>query len=147
MKNIKLPLLVAAVVALGVSMAFSAQNVMRTIKTPTNQMGVETNPLYSGGKYVNKITAAEAVACSGPCVLLGLQMGTGAASSYLTIRDTATADGSGSLAFRRIYFHANPDTMAINRLAFPVRFSKGISLTLSSIAADEEVTAIYLEQQ
>ena len=148
MKKIhNLLLLMLSVSSFGVgSVAYAADT--RTIKTPYNQKGEQAHPLYSGCDYKRVTAAVETLISSGPIVLYGVYLTTGAATQFVTIRDAQIVDGTGSVALDRIPF-ATTAQQERNILPFPVRLSNGGTITLggSTLAGGDAATACYLKQQ
>ncbi|NIN67239.1 MAG: hypothetical protein GTO63_21580 [Anaerolineae bacterium] len=111
---------------------------------PQGSDGDVAHPLYGGYDATYKSTAAEAMICTGKCLLAGVYFGTGATSSKLTIRDTGTADGGGTNKLPDMYFDTDSGARG-NRVPQPIRFTNGISAEISSVAAAEAVTVLYVD--
>ena len=125
--------------------AFAASK--RTVATPFAQhsAGMTPHPLYSGAKKSARLTnATETLIVSGAAVLYGIYLTTGAATNFVTLRDTDTANGSGTIALDKLSFQTTPQSDG-NRLPFPIRFDDGITAQLNNVAAGEEAVVLYLE--
>ena len=118
-----------------------------TLKTPSRVGGGPAYSEYAGYKHTYKATAAEAMICTGRCLLAGLIVGTGATSTSLRVRDTAAADGLlGNKALPDYFYHTSDSrTQGPGLVAQPMRFDDGIAVSLSSIAANESVTVLWVQ--
>ena len=88
----------------------------------------------------------EAVVCSGRCALYDVITASGADGSYVVIRDTATADGSGSSIMSKLEFDGTGIAKSLaagNPNAFPIVTTYGISVDLSSVGSNEQILVIY----
>lgn len=94
--------------------------------------------------FISSATAEQLV-CTGRCLLLGLQRGTGPVGTHILIRNTSTIDGA--LTNRCIPFvHFQPDTGAHdNVLSFPVICNKGITVSMNSVSNGEVVGVLYID--
>lgn len=115
--------------------------------TARNQRGAEVHPLFAGFAATRIAEVPEQMVCTGHCVLGGLVMGTGNAGQEVYLFDTGAAHGAavGGTYMKlkqRFYFDTQP---ARDRVPLPIRFNNGISIRLSSIAAGEQVTVLYLD--
>ena len=128
-----------------VQAAEPVQSDVRTIKTPYNQKGEQAHPWYSGAQYKRIAATGELWVSSGPSVLLGVYLTTGAATEYAIIRDTDTQNGTGDVVFGRLARATTQQNMN-NIIPFPVRFTKGITFELQSNNAGAEATVLYLKQ-
>ena len=95
--------------------------------------------------YANFASTTEAVICTGRCVLFDVILASGADGAYATIRDSATADGSGPVILSKMEFDGSGSgALSVgNPNAFPIVSNLGITLDLSSTAGGEEVLVIY----
>ena len=142
-RNMGLKLLLC-VVSMGFASAAFADG--RKVLTPTNQRNEEAHPLYSGAKYKYVTTSGETFVSSGPAVIYGLAMSTGAVTSFAILKDTDVANGSGSQALPRIPFStATLDANNLGGLHFPIRVNKGIVISIQSVAVGEELSVLYSE--
>lgn len=117
--------------------------------TAKNQRGVEVSAEY-GGYDATRVAAAgsagEEVVCTGRCVLAGIIASAGAAATTITVYDTSVAGVSGTPRAKLIMtFQANGDTSSAPRIFRPIRFTNGIAVRLSSIAAGENVTVQFVD--
>lgn len=104
------------------------------------------HPDLMGYDYKNFATTAEEVICTGRCLLGGVYLGSGASTAYLWIRDTAVlGSGADSLALPAFRFDANGTVARGNQLDRAILFSNGIAIDLSSVAASERVTVLYID--
>lgn len=114
--------------------------------TAKNQRGEEVRAEYGGYDARRVYATDEVVVCSGRCVLAGLLANTGAASTLINVYDTSVA---GALAAAELKVISNFDLSqtgtAAQRIHRPIRFSKGISVKLTSVAAGESVTVLYVD--
>jgi len=116
-----------------------------TVNTPKNEKGMEPHPLYGGYKYTRIASTSETLVCSGPCLLAELYMTSGPVSTFITIRDTAAADGAGSNKVLHRAYVLDTATSYESRIHRPLRFTNGISVKLNAASTAEEVTVAYIE--
>lgn len=116
--------------------------------TAKNQRGEEVRSEY-GGYDATRIAAAgsagEEVVCTGRCVLAGILLSNGAAAATVTFYDTSVAGVSGTPRAKLIQNFNVTETSSAQRLPRPIRFSNGIAVRLSSIAAGEHVTVLFVD--
>ena len=119
----------------------------RTVLAPYTQKGEQAFPEYSGCDYVHTAGTTEVLLSSGPLVLYGVYMSTGAVTSFVTIRDSNTLTGNGTAVLDRIPYAT---TLQLQReiLPFPIRFYTGATMIIGGTAAiGETATACYRKQQ
>ena len=121
----------------------------KRVQAPLNQAGVESHPLYGGARYARATVAAEVWISSKPCVVYGIIMSTSASTftNYAVLRDTDVANGSGTVFTPFILF---PSSGAFRSdygwFPHPVRTSKGLTVDLLNVDANETATVVYMEQ-
>lgn len=134
-----LSLMVMSLLSASVALAISPNNV----KVPKNDRGQEAYSDNVGWLHVRDSATSELVVCSGKCLLRAVILNTGPATSRLQIRNTSVADGSGVLVLGDHHFQVINTAPGNNPIAAPILLDKGISVTLSSVSAGEEVTVEY----
>jgi len=133
--NNKSFILVSVLAVFGAFMALS----------PASAQPVIDASLIQKGRYSLKSTTAEAVVYTGRALVLALIRSTGPVASLAKIRDTAVTGSSGFSNASLPWIHFQPDTGAHdNPVAFPIVHNTGITLELSSVAANETVTVVYV---
>jgi hypothetical protein len=142
-KNLKNSML-AVVAVLGL-VANSFAISPTSVPTRRDQKGEGANPLYGGYSHMRNSATSEMVVCSGRCLLAAVVLGTGPTTSTLTIRNSSVADGSGAIVIRPRFEVANSGYGQNPNPPLPILLDKGITATLSSISAGEEVTVEYLD--
>ena len=122
-----------------------------TATSARNQRGEEAHPLYAGyaaTRIASAGLAGEELVCSGRCLLAGLIPTTGTTGGLMYVFDTAVA-ANAAIGGPRVKLSSNFWTVEtgspINRVPLPIRFTNGISVRLTSIAAGEAVTVLYLD--
>jgi hypothetical protein len=140
--NKKIIALGLALVISGISTAFAAKN-PASVSVPVNQRGEEAYPDNAGWLHMRNSATSEMVVCSGRCLLRAIILSTGPSTTQLTIRNSSVADGAGAQVLPFIRF-VNPNTQpGENPIPAPILLDKGITATLSSVSAGEEVTVEY----
>lgn len=142
----KLLSLALASVILGLGVVAKADTFVAN--TAKNQRGEEVHPDY-GGYDATRVTGAgasgEELVCTGRCVLAGIVMSDGAASSTVTFYDTAVAGVSATARAKMVQTFRTVESGIATRLPRPIRFSNGIAVRLSSTAIGENVTVLYVD--
>lgn len=140
------------IIALGLALVMGlatlvAAGPMRSLTTPKGSDGANINhPLYGGYQYSYIAQTAEYQVCDGRCLLAGLFRGTGAVTSYLTVRDTSiTGNTSTATIAFRVHYDVAETRVLENPIALPIVLQNGITVALSSVSADERVTVVYLD--
>lgn len=115
--------------------------------TAKNQRGEEVRADYGGFDAKRVYATDEIVICTGRCVLAGVLPSTGAAATIAYFYDTSIA---GALSAAELKYYSNFDTSQTGTAATraghkPMRFTKGISVKLSSVSAGESVTVLYVD--
>ena len=115
--------------------------------TAKNQRGEAVSSEYGGFDAKRIYSTSEEVVCTGRCVLAGVLPGTGPAATIVYFYDTSA---TGALAAAELKYYSNFEptmtgTAAIRAGMKPMRFSKGISVKLASITANESVTVLYVD--
>lgn len=114
--------------------------------TAKNQRGEEVRAEYGGYDARRVYATDEVVVCSGRCVLAGIISNTGPATTVISVYDTSV---TGALAAAEMKLLSNFDATqtgsAPNRVTKPMRFTKGISVKLSSVSAGESITVLYVD--
>jgi hypothetical protein len=142
MKKFVAGLLALSLMAIG-SGAF-ADNA--SLDGPRDEKGGPIHPFYGGYKHTRVASTTERVVCSGHCLLKEILRSTGAVTSFLTIRNTSTADGGGEVALPKWRFTTfETDVLRPLLSDSPLRMTKGISAQLSSVSANEEVVIVYID--
>lgn len=145
MKNIK-TLALLAVAAFGLAASSHAAQEPNRVNAPLNQQGLEAHPDNVGYLHMRNSGTTEMIVCSGRCLLKALIMSTGPTASYISVRNTSVAQGNGALVLGK-YLRFAPlvasGTGDKNPVVAPILLDKGISITLSSVTADEDVTILY----
>ena len=139
MKNIK-TLALALVAVVGMA-AYSAA-LLGPINTPRDQMGEAANPLYGGFQHKRQSAADELIVCSGRCLLAGLILNTGPATTKVSVRNSSVANGAGALVFVHRFAVSNTEP-GNNPVRLPILLDKGITVTLNAASTEEEVTVLY----
>lgn len=142
--NFKTLSLVVAVVLGGALFANAAPPAR--VDVPMNQKGVEAHPDNAGYLAMRNSGTSEMVVCSGRCLLKAIIMSTGPTATYLRVRNTALAGGGNNYLILNKYVRFAPSNTAglvNNPLPAPIILDKGISVELSSVSADEDVTVLY----
>lgn len=144
MKNLKSLGLVAVVLVASVVGALAAPPKVNVPRDQNNNTLSQSD--YAGYSHMRNSGTSEMIVCSGRCLLKGLIMSTGPVSSYLQVRNTSVAQGNGALVLGR-YVRFTPVNSGprADALSAPILLDKGISLTLSSVSADEDVTVLFLD--
>ena len=147
MKKMLSLVLVSVILGLGIV----AQADTWVANTAKNQRGEEVHPDY-GGYETTRIAgggvAGQVLACTGRCVLAGLIPTTGGAGTLVYIYDTSVAGAGAGTTNERLKLTwgftpvSTSPTVAIPK---PIRFTNGIVLQLSSVAASEAVTVLYVD--
>lgn len=138
----KIIVLSLALVVAGISEAFAAKN-PASVSVPVNQRGEEAYPDNAGWLHMRNSATSEMVVCSGRCLLRAVIMSTGPSSSYVTIRNSSVADGSGAQVLPLLHF-VNPNTApGNNSVSAPILLDKGITATINSVSNAEEITVEY----
>jgi hypothetical protein len=110
--------------------------------TPSDKRG---NPMQVVSyDWTRKTASAESVICTGRCLLGGVIMGTAPQLSWLQIRDTSVANGTGAI-FAKIPFSTAPQNNVFAWPQQPTLFTYGISAQFNLITSGEEVTVLYLD--
>lgn len=123
----------------------------RTISVPYTQKGEQANPLYSGADYLRVTGTNETLVSSGPVVVYGVYLTTGALADYGILRDTDTCNGAGTIALDKIQFTTS--TVGGSgfgyggNLPFPIRLNGGATFQLNTVTAGQSATVLYLKQQ
>jgi hypothetical protein len=112
-----------------------------------DQFGRAASAEFAGYNVTRIYSATEAIVCTGRCVLAGVLPSTGAAATLVSFYDTSVA---GALAAAELKYFSNFDTSqtgtATTRAGHkPMRFSKGISVKLSSVSAGESVSVLWID--
>lgn len=114
--------------------------------TAKNQRGEALDAQYGGYEATRIYTTAEQVVCTGRCVLAGLLMTSGTAGTRVNIYDTSVTGALAAAELKVIAdFSSDQTGAATPRVSRPVRFTKGISVRLGTIAAGESVTVLYVD--
>lgn len=145
MKNTRIVFL-ASLLAL-VLPVLSYGDVLETIKANPTQTGEQAYPWNAGGSYARVVTSNEILISSGPTLLLGVVMSTGAVTSYVTFRDTDATNGSGTTVIERLQFQVQMSSYPSPYIQFPLRFPKGLTAQVFNIDLEESVTIIYRPYQ
>lgn len=149
-KLIKLLLVIVTVGCIGKAIGM-AQTASKSIVVPNNQYGAEANPLYAGAEYTFVSATTEVIVSTGPTVLLGVWMSTGSLNAFAIFKDTSIAGiaaSASNLVYPRMQFSSlSSQTVSGLQPPFPVRFKRGISATLSSVATGESITVLYQKQR
>jgi hypothetical protein len=106
------------------------------------------HPFYGGYSSFTEVNATESLFCTGKCLLAGIYRSTGATGTHLEIRDTDVISSSNlnELVMPRAYFGTlESDYVGNNLMSFPVLATKGLSIKLSSVGANEHVTVLYID--
>lgn len=141
MKNLKT--LSLAVLALVASASFSfAGKRPNNVDTVLNRLGNEAHPWNAGYLHARNSTTDELVVCSGRCLLAGVIINSGPVASFITIRNSSVADGSGAIVLKAGYAPSNSQP-GYNPIVLPILLDKGITLDISSVAGAEEATVLY----
>lgn len=140
----KMKMLLLALLLCGLAPAVSFADTA-TVNTPKSESGKEVHPLYGGYKYKAVAGTVETNICSGYCLLGEVYMSTGRADTTIVFKDTNVANGNGVTALTR-FFLVDTATSYEPRIHRPLRFSKGITATLSANSAyGEDVVVAYIE--
>lgn len=113
-----------------------------------DQNGFPVDPRNGGYLHMRNSGTSEMIVCSGRCLLAGILMSTGPSSTFITVRNTSVAQGNGALVLPRYTRFAQVNTQPGSNNLLPtggILLDKGISVTLSSVSADEDVTVLYLD--
>lgn len=114
---------------------------------PMSRQGdIQMLPEYWASKPYIFNSTTEAVVCTGNCIIDAIMLSSGAVGSYAIIRDTATADGSGTQVLPVLQFEASATTGIYQ--SFPlngvkVMTTKGITVDLSTTGNYEVATIWY----
>lgn len=142
-KTLKLVVVCALIFSLGY-MGLDAAKSYKVQDVTMDQNNNAVHPLSEGKSYTNFASTTEAVICTGRCLLYDIILSSGADGAYAIIKDSATADGSGSDIFARLEFDGTGiQSMAQGSNAFPIVTSKGITADLSSVGSNEELLIIW----
>ena len=141
-RNVFLGLLLSGLVSGGLVYADNA-----TINTPKSESGAEIHPLYGGWKTKRIVNGDETVVCSGPCVIGGLLMSTGAVANLVELRDTTTADTSGARLMPLRYFTLEDTGAYADRLpnGRTLRTTKGCTAKITERTKMEEIYVLYMD--
>jgi hypothetical protein len=142
MKNI---IALGLTLVMGFAALASAGPVQRTVPKDSDGKAIG-HPLYGGYSFYYLDSTTERQICSGRCLLAGLYRGSGAATSFLDVRNTAVLGNtaSGTLVWRGLFattdsgMHANPITL-------PVLLNTGLTAKISSVSGNERVTVVYID--
>lgn len=143
MKKIK----TLGLLALVVGMAASAMAAVPKVNTPRDQRGDGAFSDYAGYSHMRNSGSSEMIICSGRCLLKAILMSTGPSTSYISVRNSSVAQGNGALVLPRYtrFFQVASGPGSNNPVSHPILLDKGITVTLSAITSDEDVTVLYLE--
>lgn len=128
-------------------MASSAMADTFVANTAKNQRGEEVRSEYGGFEAKRIYSTTEEVVCTGRCVLKGFLPSTGSAATMVSFYDTSVT-GALAAAELKYYSYLDPSqtqTAALRVTNASMRFTKGISVKLSSITAAESVTVLYVD--
>mgnify|MGYP001563265669 CR=1 FL=1 len=143
MKNMTKLILALALLS-GVGVAFADND---SVMAPAGRRGVDVHPLYGGYKATRVASTTEALICSGRCILGGLYMSSGPATSHVQFRDSGTADGTLVLTAKMMhvsFVNSNTDAYG-NKIPAPIRTSNGIAAKLNAASSNEEVLILWID--
>lgn len=124
---------------------YSARS-FRQFSVSVDQHGaVLQHPGFEGKSHYRFASTTEAKPCTGQCLLYDIIMSSGDAQAYAIIYDSSTASANTSVVFGKLMFGATDGGRSVSQgsVAFPILFTYGIGIDLSSVGASEEVTLIY----
>lgn len=138
MKNIALALIASVVLS---GSALAAKN-PSTVDTPRGSTGAEAHPWNAGYLHKRNSATAEMLVCSGRCLLAGIILNTGAATTGVIVRNTSTEEASGAIVLVH-RFSINNSEPGNNPIRLPILLDKGIAVKLESVSAGEAATILY----
>jgi len=145
MKKLQYALLALFLFGLVPGMSFADTT---TVNTPKSEKGDEVNPLYGGYMYRRLAgSTTEILVCSGKCLLAGVLMNTGPATSALRLRDSGTADGTPDQAalILRLGFNVIDTSPSFRKVDIGARTVNGITAKLNTATNGvEEATILYI---
>ena len=115
------------------------------VNTPRNQRDQEPHPFYGGYSWVYNSATAEMLVCSGRCLLAGLIMNTGPATTEVRVRNTSVIDGTAARLAMIYPFRNHNSEPGNNPIRLPMLFSNGITVKLNAASTGEAVTVLYLD--
>ena len=138
-------ILIAFLVAFSASSVLIAANYTKdVVDVLQSEKGQEIlHPGAVGKSYKRLASTTGTVVCTGKCLLFDVIMASGAASSYVLVADTYTADSTDGLVFSALFSASGPVALSQGSNSFPILFDSGITLDLSSASAGENAVAIY----
>jgi hypothetical protein len=140
-KNILIAFLVAFSAAGMLTAANYTKDVVDVLRSEKGQEIL--HPGAVGKSYKRLASTTGVVVCTGKCLLFDVIMASGAASSYVLVADTYTADSTDGLVFSAPFVAAGSKSVSDGSNAFPILFDSGITLDLSSASAGENAVAVY----
>lgn len=133
--------IVISVLGIMLLASLAIAQIMPRFAPPVDRNGVQLHPGYYGRSYKTlSNSTTETVVCSGKCVVHGILLSSGAATNYLIVKDTTTADGSGTTFMTIPMPGANLNS---NILTVPFKTTKG--LTIDANAADGYTAVVFYD--
>lgn len=133
----KIKSLSLAVLALVLSVSFAL-----AAKEPNDAAGNAALPENAGWMHKRQSATAEMLVCEGKCILGAIILNTGATSSEVRVRNTSVGNGTGVLVLQHRFQIVNTSP-GNNPIAKPILLDKGITTSLTSVSAGEEITVLY----
>jgi len=140
-KNILIAFLVAFSAAGLLTAANYTKDVVDVLRSEKGQEIL--HPGAVGKSYKRLASTTGTVVCTGKCLLFDVILCSGAASSYVLVADTYSANSTDGLVFSALFSSSGPIALSDGSKAFPILFDSGITLDLSSASAGENAVAVY----
>ena len=146
-KNIILSVVVVALAVIGYTNGVTAAGYVKdAARVLKSLQGHEIlHPGVMEKSYYKFASTTEAVVCTGKCMVFDVILTSGADGAYAVLRDTATADGSGTTIVSKLEFDGSGhgSLSGNNPNAFPFVTTTGLSIDLSSVSGSEEALVLY----
>lgn len=118
-----------------------------SVWAPVNQAGQVVNDADLVGRKYKKFanSTTETLVCSGPCVVDGVFITSGATTNYLVFADTTAVDGTGTSVYSKVYMPGSGVNSKPLSGMPPIETTIGLTIDASAADGFEAVVAYHLK--
>lgn len=140
-------LFVAGVFAIKGEKLVSAAWSYGSVWAPVNQAGQVVNDASLIGRQYKKFSnsTTETLVCSGPCVIDGVFITSGATTNYLVFADTISVNGTGTAIFSKMFMPGDgKNSIPLSGMP-PIETTIGLTIDASAADGYEAIVAYHLK--